>query len=156
MLIWWWWWWIAAMCLLPRAAGNCTEKIPKWFFDREENRCMPFYYTGCDGNDNQFDSEDECLEDCPKVVGRWILRTILLSTNNTYNQGHREKNQAPVVASPPKHLSDIWNLIFKNSKFPLCINENVSVKHFVFFHLDPWKIVKSHALIGIGKEIQYL
>lgn len=57
------------MCLLPRAEGNCTEKIPKWNFNREENRCMPFYYTGCDENQNQFDSEEDCNQNCPQPFG---------------------------------------------------------------------------------------
>lgn len=57
------------MCSLPRSSGNCTQKLSKWFFDQAENRCMPFYYTGCDGNTNQFDSEAQCDQKCPKVVG---------------------------------------------------------------------------------------
>ena len=38
------------MCLLPRAPGPCQDRIPKWYFDNSEKRCMPFYYGGCEGN----------------------------------------------------------------------------------------------------------
>jgi hypothetical protein len=37
------------MCLLPRAPGPCQDRIPKWYFDNFEKRCMPFYYGGCEG-----------------------------------------------------------------------------------------------------------
>ena len=39
------------MCLLPRAPGPCQDRIPKWYFDNFEKRCMPFYYGGCEGTD---------------------------------------------------------------------------------------------------------
>lgn len=54
-----------AMCLLPRAPGPCQDRIPKWYFDNFEKRCMPFYYGGCEGNGNKFDSEEECQQSCP-------------------------------------------------------------------------------------------
>lgn len=57
-------------CSLPRAEGNCTEKYPKWYFDQSENRCMPFYYTGCGGNRNNYDDRDACEVDCPPKIGK--------------------------------------------------------------------------------------
>ncbi|KAG6465808.1 hypothetical protein O3G_MSEX015407, partial [Manduca sexta] len=47
--------------------GNCTEKQPAWFFSQTEDRCVPFYYTGCGGNDNRFDSEQGCAQACPSA-----------------------------------------------------------------------------------------
>ena len=58
-----------AMCLLPRwrnfirndssntyhrAPGPCQDRIPKWYFDNFEKRCMPFYYGGCEGEKKIF------------------------------------------------------------------------------------------------------
>ena len=53
------------MCLLPRAPGPCQDRIPKWYFDNFEKRCQPFYYGGCEGNGNKFDSQEECQQSCP-------------------------------------------------------------------------------------------
>ncbi|CAF4798136.1 unnamed protein product [Pieris macdunnoughi] len=58
---------LQAECILPQEAGNCTEKRPVWSFSQTENRCVPFYYTGCGGNDNQFGSEQDCVDACPST-----------------------------------------------------------------------------------------
>ncbi|CAH0383119.1 unnamed protein product [Bemisia tabaci] len=57
-------------CSLPRVQGSCGERLPRWFFDASENRCMPFYYSGCDGNGNNFDSQETCERACPPKIER--------------------------------------------------------------------------------------
>ena len=57
-----------AVCSLPRAEGSCDQSLPRWYFDYQESRCSPFYYTGCEGNLNQFESEEQCEESCPSHV----------------------------------------------------------------------------------------
>ena len=37
------------------------------YFDNAEKRCMPFYYGGCEGNDNRFDTFEECQKSCPSA-----------------------------------------------------------------------------------------
>ncbi|KYB26517.1 Papilin-like Protein [Tribolium castaneum] len=55
-------------CSLPRAQGSCTERIPRWYYDMPEKKCLPFYYSGCDGNNNNFNSREACETDCPKEI----------------------------------------------------------------------------------------
>ncbi|XP_024082550.1 papilin isoform X1 [Cimex lectularius] len=52
-------------CFAPKQTGNCTDKIPKWYFAMPQQKCMPFYYTGCNGNGNSFNSQEECETNCP-------------------------------------------------------------------------------------------
>jgi hypothetical protein len=58
-------------CTLKRAAGqacageNATAVQPAWFFDNEEKRCRTFYFLGCGGNDNRFETREECEQACP-------------------------------------------------------------------------------------------
>ncbi|KAF3430423.1 hypothetical protein E2986_10746, partial [Frieseomelitta varia] len=74
-------------CLLPRAEGNCGEKQSRWYFDQSENRCMPFYYTGCGGNKNNFESRDACESDCPaKIEQDTCLLPALLGECHNYTQ----------------------------------------------------------------------
>lgn len=40
---------------------------------------MPFYYTGCGGNNNNFGSRDACESDCPPKIGK---KVILLFKNS--------------------------------------------------------------------------
>jgi len=35
------------------------------YFDNFEKRCTPFYYGGCEGNRNRFDSQEDCKKSCP-------------------------------------------------------------------------------------------
>ncbi len=51
-------------CQLPRETGMCRAFIPKYGFNTETELCEEFIYGGCDGNDNRFDSSDECMNVC--------------------------------------------------------------------------------------------
>ncbi|XP_066141086.1 papilin isoform X3 [Euwallacea fornicatus] len=55
-------------CTIPKEEGNCTIREAKWYYGPQQQRCLPFYYTGCYGNNNNFDSKDACESNCPKDV----------------------------------------------------------------------------------------
>ncbi|XP_066902314.1 papilin [Halyomorpha halys] len=55
-------------CSLPREKGTCFEKQPKWYFDFAENKCLPFHYSGCGGNENNFDYREDCEQACPPRI----------------------------------------------------------------------------------------
>ncbi|XP_055525400.1 papilin isoform X2 [Wyeomyia smithii] len=59
-------------CTLPKDEGSCDGKLARWHFARDDNKCMPYYYTGCGGNENQFISQDQCEEQCPPKVEKDI------------------------------------------------------------------------------------
>lgn len=41
--------------------------ISRWYFDVAEGKCAPFFYGGCGGNRNNFDSEEYCMAVCGSV-----------------------------------------------------------------------------------------
>lgn len=55
------------MCNQAEDAGNCDNYVIKYTYDAKERHCKAYYYGGCGGNENRFDSQEDCESVC---VGR--------------------------------------------------------------------------------------
>merc|ERR1712142_939067 len=44
--------------------GVCKALIPRWTFDNSSQKCEEFSYGGCGGNENNFESKEECDKTC--------------------------------------------------------------------------------------------
>ncbi|XP_020919056.1 collagen alpha-1(XXVIII) chain isoform X2 [Sus scrofa] len=51
-------------CLEPLEPGNCGEYVVRWYYDKQVNSCARFWFSGCNGSGNRFNSEKECREIC--------------------------------------------------------------------------------------------
>jgi len=52
-------------CSLPPDPGVCySENVQRWYFDESTNTCQQFYYSGCGGNSNNFESYEVCIQNC--------------------------------------------------------------------------------------------
>eukprot|EP00094_Tigriopus_californicus_P010881 TCALIF_10496-PA protein Name:"Similar to Cyp2j6 Cytochrome P450 2J6 (Mus musculus)" AED:0.07 eAED:0.07 QI:0/0.78/0.7/0.9/1/1/20/349/2332 len=51
-------------CNLPLHKGACHATLRRFFFDSDEGRCKLFIFGGCQGNANNFETMEECIEDC--------------------------------------------------------------------------------------------
>nr|XP_033495873.1 collagen, type XXVIII, alpha 1b isoform X3 [Epinephelus lanceolatus] len=47
--------------------GPCRDYVVKWYYDATANSCAQFWFGGCLGNSNHFDSERSCRKTCVKV-----------------------------------------------------------------------------------------
>ena len=54
--------------MLPREEGLCHESQIKYYFDRTKLMCVPFEYSGCSGNDNNFETISTCESYCNPII----------------------------------------------------------------------------------------
>ncbi|XGW09635.1 hypothetical protein V3C99_011707 [Haemonchus contortus] len=52
------------ICQEPKEEGQCGGTFPRYWYNHEKKKCERFIFTGCKGNRNQFDTEDECKRAC--------------------------------------------------------------------------------------------
>lgn len=48
--------------------GNCSTYRERYYFDVVDKTCKKFYYTGCNGNRNNFRTLEECHGICSKKL----------------------------------------------------------------------------------------
>ena len=52
------------MCLQDVEPGPCEALIPRYFFNKTSGQCEQFAYGGCQGNRNNFEDGESCLDAC--------------------------------------------------------------------------------------------
>ncbi|XP_076179325.1 trypsin inhibitor-like [Ptiloglossa arizonensis] len=55
---------IGPQCLLPLVRGPCRGLLIRYGYNLHTNRCEEFTYGGCSGNENSFDSLEQCKRVC--------------------------------------------------------------------------------------------
>lgn len=56
----------ADFCDEPRADGNCSSFKIRWHFNSNLGECLPFVYSGCEGNSNNFLDKEKCESVCKR------------------------------------------------------------------------------------------
>ena len=51
-------------CLQPRTAGRCKARFTVFGFDPLKGKCVQYFYGGCEGSENRFETMQACNEAC--------------------------------------------------------------------------------------------
>lgn len=89
----------ADACSLSYDIGGCWNYTMKWFFDSNERRCSHFWYGGCGGNANRFETEEECGNLCLSPGGKshptrkrqYHWRNLTFSTKHDQENLHHQQ-----------------------------------------------------------------
>ncbi|XP_074868240.1 uncharacterized protein LOC142022373 [Carettochelys insculpta] len=64
---------VSNFCHLGPDVGPCKAWVPRLFYNASSRQCEPFIYGGCQGNKNNFETEEECLWAC---AGQEVVRFL--------------------------------------------------------------------------------
>lgn len=75
-------------CALPEPQSSCYDYQMQWRYNMKDGRCVQYWYGGCDGNANSFDTLDQCEGKCVQPNGTDICRLALVNPTSIchYNQ----------------------------------------------------------------------
>lgn len=99
---------------MPSSRGPCRATITRWFYDTKTEKCKPFIYGGCEGNENNFRHELECNIACGSESN------ITVSTDGG-NEGYEKEDMTNIAEGAP-YEEEVSVLIIPgcNSNFGCC------------------------------------
>ena len=86
--------------------GTCRGSFEKWYFDTESGGCKTFIYGGCDGNQNNFETQDQCEKSC-QIFEKVQTKIISSAESDFDDEGgicELEYDIGPCRASVPRYF----------------------------------------------------
>jgi hypothetical protein len=98
------------VCILSKDVGNaCPEAKASsmFFFDKDQERCQAFTFLGCGGNENKFESQDDCIDSCQVP---FLLKKEKNEDASKKTQDPHQKSDCKLepVSGPCKAIITMW------------------------------------------------
>ncbi|XP_028413435.1 papilin-like [Dendronephthya gigantea] len=84
------------LCTLPAVPGPCEAHIERYFYNSSTSKCEKFYYGGCEGNENNFETIMQCKKSCKHTATGNLCALVLCGGNGRC----KVENGKPVCVSP--------------------------------------------------------
>ncbi|XP_075861855.1 tissue factor pathway inhibitor isoform X3 [Microcebus murinus] len=75
-----------SFCALKADDGPCKAMMKRFFFNIFTQQCEEFVYGGCEGNQNRFDSLEECKKICVRDYGKKFTKTTFREAEYSVNE----------------------------------------------------------------------
>lgn len=56
------------VCRMKQDEGSCTNYVLSWYYNIQQNECIQFWFGGCGGNKNRFDTQKDCEALCLRDI----------------------------------------------------------------------------------------
>ncbi|XP_045541660.1 spondin-1-like, partial [Papilio machaon] len=71
------------ICMEAPEQGPCRSLYQRWAFVAMKGMCVPFNYGGCRGGQNNFLTQQDCMDTCMVLLGEYIC-TCATATGNLF------------------------------------------------------------------------
>ena len=90
----------SSVCSHPVTIGPCKSRLEKFYYDQESGVCQKFYFSGCSGGQNMFDTLTACSDTCvqPQKLPRASAGLDLYVADPC----QQEKDDGPCRAAMPR------------------------------------------------------
>nr|XP_020764134.1 tissue factor pathway inhibitor isoform X3 [Odocoileus virginianus texanus] len=102
---------VHSFCAMRADDGPCKAMIMRFFFNIHTQQCEEFIYGGCEGNQNRFETLEECKQKCTRDYLKDMTETkaTLPKVNDFQVDDHRTQvdamNNASLTPQPSKEPS---------------------------------------------------
>jgi len=96
--------------------GDKQGEEDMFYFDSSPEKCVAFKYLGCEGNENKFESTEDCNDSCKTP---WFIKKNKAAEKAGKDKTTHEKSDCALDADPGncKALITMWTF---NSKTKVC------------------------------------